>query len=418
MKYLLSIVFLLLSTTGFGQEVHYYIGERINVLEGIRPGLTRELITKAAKAGCDGIVGLDQWSKNGDPATDNKWRDSMHVMAHLCDSLGLELRPFVWNGSKFSYGNPQGLFTKQFSNKKITIWKQLTLSNERKLLFIDNSEDFSNRLYDLNVITSEPTDIRFFQDTPEQPQIRKYITKSGQNHLTLYTTDSTDFFIYFYAKNSKVFVQGLFERKPTDLESPDFDNSEPVYLYYNQSVKLPMNPDCTATFYSVAMRQSLLFWKEFHNEPAIKGTWFSLDEIPVCFDGQQYANLVESASWYNYSLWKQDSWGWNDCLGGHNSQTMGVGPRETFDMQNSGPSPEAPFLGFAWNESNPNALRQELALFDTGAVGAAVYLGTTNIDSASTAIHDYQCENVLLFNWNYTVWIDSLKWIVEKIKTP
>lgn len=409
---------LILVAISFAQpKVHYYIGERINVLEGMKPGLTRELITKAYLAGCDGIVGLDQWSKNGDPATDKRWSDSMHVMCRLCDSLGLELRPFVWNGSKYHYGNPQSIFTKTFSNKKILLRKKLTLSNERKLLFIDNSEEFSNRLYDLNVITSEPVDVRFFQDTPEQPQIRKYVTKVGQNYLTLNVFDSTDFFIYFYAKSAKVFVQGLSERRPTVLEAPDIDQSAPEYLYYNQSVKIPMNPDCTAAFYGIAMRQSLLFWQEFHNEPAIKGTWFSLDEIPVCFDGQKYSDLVETASWYNYSLWKQDSWGWNDCLGGHNSQTMGVGPRETFDMQNSGPSADAPFLGFAWNESNPTALRQELALFDTGTVGVAIYLGTNNIDSAAVAICDYQCPQVLLFNWEYQVWADSLDWIVEKIKT-
>ncbi|NUO19940.1 hypothetical protein HUU59_10875 [bacterium] len=428
------LTFLLVTPAIAQPSVHYYIGERINVLEGVRPGLTRELITKAAAAGCDGIVGLDQWSKNGDPRADARWRDSMHVMCRLCDSLGLELRPLVWNGSKYHYGYPDFIETTAPVGLAETFWKAYTiLPGQREFLFFDLPEQFTRRLFNLEIeVSGAPANIQFFRDTPGQELVAKYTAQPGQRSLTFHSLEnSTGWFIYLSPSGStptRIFVRGLSERAPTVTEAPAYTGAQAQYRYYGHDgqtgfyLARTMNPDCTAAFYGIAMRQSLLFWQEFQNEPAIAGVWFSLDEVALLgqheYDrapnaGEAFAQLVADAAWFNYSLWGKESWGWNDCLGGHNSTTF---TRASFGMENEGVTDGTPFLGFAWNESRPNALRAELARFDTGSVAAAVYLGTNNIDSAAVAVRDYEVQQVILFNWQYQTWIDSLAAIVPKFK--
>lgn len=430
------LAILLFAALTFAQDVHYYIGERINVLELQRPGLTRELITKAARAGCDGIVGLDQWSKNGDPKADARWRDSMHVMAQLCHSLGLELRPLVWNGSKYHYGYPDYIETRAPIGLADTLWKAYSIQpGQREFIFFALPEQFAQRLYSLDVeVAGAPASIQFFRDTPGQELITKFVAPPGPRALTFHSLEnSTGFFIYLSpstAAPTRVFVRGLFERAPAVTEAPGFTGAAPSYPYIGQDgvtgfyVARTMNPDCTAAFYRVAMRQSLLFWQEFQHEPAIAGVWFSLDEVALFGQheyqrapngGEAYAQLVADAAWYNYSLWGDEAWGWNDCLGGHNSKSF---TRAAYGMENEGPPDDTPFLGFAWNESRPTALKQELQLFAPGSVGAAVYLGTTNIDSAAVAIRERGVEQVLLFNWQYQQWADSLPRIVSRLKSP
>lgn len=415
--------------------VHYYIGERINVLEGIRPGLTRELITKAAVAGCDGIVGLDQWSKNGDPKSDARWRDSMHVMCDLCESLGLELRPLVWNGSKYHYGFPDGIETLSPSGLEQIFWKAFVIPpGQREFIFFDLPEEFTRRLFVCNLeVSGAAANIQFFRNTPGQELVSKYVAQPGTHALTFHSLEnSTGWFVYVAPSGpapTRVFARGLSERAPSVTEAPAYTGAAQAYTFLGADgqtgfyLARTMNPDCTAAFYRVAMKQSLKFWEEFQREPAIAGVWFSLDEVALLgqheYDrapnaGEAYAQLVTDAAWYNYSLWGADAWGWNDCLGGHNSTTY---TRASFGMENEGPPADTPFLGFAWNESRSTALRTEIARFDTGSVGAAVYLGTNNIDSAAAAIRDYRCQQVLLFNWQYQTWVDSLPSIVSRIKS-
>lgn len=439
MRALMLLILLVVSGLAQDREVFYYFGERGNVAETVgvtpwsRPGYTRDVLLKCAAAGVDGVVGLDQWSKNGDPATDVKWSAWMHEMCDLADSLGLSLYPQVWNGSKYAYGFPDYIETYNSAKKSKFFVQRIQLEpGVRGFLSFKLPADFSHRLFQLRVfsVSGNVRYMLFRDDVDQQVLVHKANISAGTNLLPFHSLDnSTSWLMYFRSENptpTSVLVTNLSERAPLADESLGALPDSGKYAFCGNTASgfyaaRTMNPDCTEAFYRVAMRQSLCFWQEFKDEPAIKGVWFSLDEVPVMgqqsydnFDtaGEAYTGMVERAAWFNYALWGKPAMGWVDCLGGHNStefERAATGMHTAF-------LPDAPFFGYAWNESNKAALRKELELFAPGEVGAAIYLGTNDLDSAKVTMDAYGVSRCLLFNWEYNKWLDSLSTIVSCLR--
>lgn len=419
-------------------RVHYFVGDRIKVLEETgntrwsRPGLVTELVTKAAAAGCAGIVGLDQWSKGGDPADDPELAARMHEICRLCDSLGLELRPQVWNGSKFPYGAPDGLWTKHREGYVVPVNRGVVLeSGQRVFLPVEFSGDLSSRLFDLELLVSGgAVELEFLRRLPDDlPASGRYVLgpermlqrvtfhslAAGGPYLIKLTPASAD--------PAKVFVRRFSERGPEPKEVFGqtvtggylFVGSRESSYFYSRT----MTPDSTRVFYERAMAPSRTVWREFADEPAIRGVWANLDEVFVLGDhgyaggrtaGEAFRDMVEAAAWYNYSLWGEPLWGWNDQLGGHNSKPA---VRAATGMETSGVGPDVPFLGFVWGEAHD--LRGQLMQFAPGTVGLAGYLGVDSPDSLAVLAREFRCPEILLFGWDYD-YADSLEMWVNQIR--
>ena len=425
MRVLFCVLFFAGLAFGQAREVWVMLPERVNVYEAIQPGLTRDLVKKCFEAGAYGVVGPDQWSKNGSPETETKWRDTLSAI--LRDFPSLKFRLPVWNGSKFAYGAPDFIPTLNASGSSVVIWDSARLAPGERYFETIAAPGF--RLWELSgEFSGGAAEVWLFRATPAQPTLSKWLAlPAGPFSVSVHSLGGeTPLLLMIRAAGSyplNVFVRGLTEREPLANETAGpFGPGE--YRYIGKpgngfAYSRTMQPDSLRVFWQVALQQSREVYQTFGAFPNVEGAWFNLDEVflggysPISSAetyGEAWRDRVSEAAFVNDYLWAADAWGFNDCLGGHNTQNPA---RATRGVETSTIEPDSSFLGFAWTEGGQ--LRTELNRFSGQTIGAGVYIGEVNLDSAAAQIQAAGVAKVLLFTWDRRA-LDSLGSIVPRFK--
>jgi hypothetical protein len=418
----LILFLLLLGSSAIAQDLYWYTGERVNVLESTAPGLFRKTLETVYNSGFTGAV-IEIESKNTS-WVGSAWEDTLNSVLDRFDTTRFEIILQTRNVSKHPYGAPASVPTCQPEGLSLNIdhIKSGIEYGERVFTPISLGPEYSNRSFNLIVSSTGKARLYILRSTKGDPFTLK-ADFSGVDTFEFHTLENSTGWNFMLQGRDKsgeieVGVLKIEERYPSEIEvlssSPDyyeFVGNRGMGFYYSRTLDVE-NREAVWKSYETSRDMQ----RAFGHHPCIVATWHSADEVFMYghqkfkwfhSGGEAYTFLVDEGIRFDNLIWNKPVWLWADHRkNGHNVKPF---TRACVGMDGVYEDTGLDQVEFAWNEGD---LVNEVRRMRTP--GMAVTLGTDNLDSAYAVAKECGVKKVIFEAWSdYSPGSSRSKWLTK-----